>query len=142
MAKRYNNTFFTEVESYLNRLNCSVILRADLNFLGEARQVSRVIKALIEEGELIKIGYGIYVKAKKTPYLDKPIMEITLPEACAQAFERLKIQWEPGKAIREYNEGRTQQVPAQYVMRLKNRYRGCISYGKQHIIFEDQVNAR
>ena len=142
MAKRYTNTFFTEVMSYVTKLNTPVILRADLNFLGESRQVSRAIKALIEEGKLIKIGYGIYVKAKRTPYSEKPVMEITLPEACAQAFERLNIQWEPGNAIKEYNEGRTQQVPAQYVMRLKDRYRGRIGYGKQQILFEDQINAR
>ncbi len=142
MSKRYKNSFMQQVESFIDSFNGEVILRADLNALGEYRQVSRAIKALIEDGKLIKLGYGIYAKASTNEYIKKPVIKIGFDDACLQALNRLGLKWELGSSIQAYNRGESTQVPAKLIIRLKDRYRGEIGYGNRRLIFEDKINAR
>jgi hypothetical protein len=142
MSKRYKNSFMQQVADFVDSFNGEVILRADLNALGEYRQVSRAIKALIEDGKLIKLGYGIYAKASTNEYIKKPVIRIGFDDACLQALDRLKRRWELGSAIQAYNRGESTQVPAKLIIRLKDRYRGEIGYGNRRLIFEDKINAR
>lgn len=142
MVNRYKNSFRNKLLEIIHDLDNAVILRADLNDFGEPRQISRALKALVEDGELIKFGYGVYVKAEKTPYSDKPIMIIPMAEACAEALNRLGIRWQLGQAIQDYNNGKTQQVPAKFVVQLKDRFRGQLGAGKRMIIFEGGINAQ
>lgn len=91
MNKRYKNSFIQQIVDFVASFNGEVILRADLNALGEYRQVSRAIKALIEDGKLVKLGYGIYAKASTNEYIKKPIIRIGFDDACLQALNRFKF---------------------------------------------------
>ena len=142
MVNRYKNTFRNKLLEIIQDLDGVVVLRADLNDLGAPRQISRALKALVEDGELIKFGYGVYVKAEKTPYSDKPIMIVTMAEACTEALNRLGIRWQLGQAIQDYNSGKTQQVPAKFIVRLKDRFRGQLGTGRRTIVFEGGINAQ
>ena len=142
MTKRYKNSCRSKVLEYIQTADETVILRADLNPLGEYRQISRAIKALIEDGELIKLGYGVYVKSEKSEYTNRPVIKMGFTNACIEILRRLGIEWEPSKAIQDYNEGKTQQVPINFSVRLKNRYRGELSDGKRTLIFEGMINAQ
>ncbi len=142
MTVRYKNTFRNKILSTIQAINSAVVLRADLNDCGDPRQVSRALKALVEDGDLIKLGYGVYVKAEKTPYSDQSIMTVSLAEACAEALNRLGVRWELGQAIKDYNKGKTQQVPAKFIVRLKDRFRGQLGVGSRKVVFEREINAR
>jgi len=142
MANRYKNSFRNKLLKIIQDLDGAVVLRADLNNFGGPRQISRALRTLVEDGELIKFGYGVYVKGEKTPYSDKPIMIIPMAEACAEAFNRLGIRWQLGQAIKDYNNGKTQQVPAKFIVRLKDRFRGQLGTGRRTIVFEGGINAQ
>jgi len=142
MANRYKNSFRNKLLKIIQDLDGAVVLRADLNNSSKPRQISRALRALVEDGELIKFGYGVYVKAEKTPYSDKPIMIIPMAEACAEALDRLGIRWQLGQAIKDYNNGKTQQVPAKFIVRLKDRFRGQLGMGRRTIVFEGGINAQ
>lgn len=142
MNKRYKNTFRSKILEYIQEIDKDVIMRAWLNKLGEARQISRALKALVDDGVLIKISKGIYVKTKITKYSDKPIMKISFTEAGIEALKLLNIKWKLGKAIEDYNAGRSQQVPINFIIKLESRFRGEIGDGNRKIIFEGRVNAR
>ncbi|MFA6302004.1 MAG: type IV toxin-antitoxin system AbiEi family antitoxin domain-containing protein [Legionella sp.] len=53
----------------------NIVLRADIEDMGSSRQISRCFKDLVEMGELIKIGYGIYTKASVSESINKPIIK-------------------------------------------------------------------
>jgi hypothetical protein len=142
MSKRYNNSFRSKLLGALQSITGAVVLRSDLNYLGEPRQISRALKALVQDGDLIKFGYGVYIKAEKTPYSDEPIMTVPLAQGCAEALNRLGIRWELGQAIRNYNEGETQQVPTRFTVRLHDRFRGRLGTKKRQVNFEGRINAR
>ncbi len=142
VVKRYKNSFRIKVLSAIQRTAGAIVLRSDLNELGDSRQISRALRALVEDGELIKFGYGVYVKAQITEYSDEPIMIVTMAEACIEVLERLGIEWELGQAIKDYNKGKTQQLPTKFIIKLKKRFRGQLGTKRRAVVFEGGVNAK
>ncbi len=139
--KPYNTEFKSNILDYIMRLPGNIVLRSDVNKMGTPRKISRNLKSLINEGKLIKLGYGIYAKTEQNPYLSTNIIKSGFTAASLEALDRLGIKWEPGKFIKDYNEGRSTQVPANFSVRLKTRYRGTIKDGERILKFEDNINA-
>jgi hypothetical protein len=110
--------------------------------MGDSRQISRCFKDLMEMGELVKIGYGIYAKAYMSRYINQPVIRGDFGQTCKEALTKLGIEWKPGSAEEAYNAGLSTQVPVRPVVRLKGRYRGHLSYGASKLIAEKGTNAR
>jgi hypothetical protein len=49
-----------------------VFLRPDFRDLGGYDQVGLVLRGLVRKGHLLKVGYGIYTRAVKSPWGDEP----------------------------------------------------------------------
>jgi len=142
MNKRYKNVFRDKLLEQIQSLKSEVILWSDLNNLGDSRQISRALKDFVEEGTLARIGRGIYAKTESSKYIDEPVIRAGFEVACIEALKRLNVKWELGRVIKDYNEGRSQQVPAQFEVRLKNRFRRILTYGNNRFRFEGNINAR
>jgi len=142
MRKRYKNVFRDKALERIQSLKSEVILWSDLTDLGSSRQISRALKDFVEEGSLARIGRGIYVKTKSSKYIDEPVIRVGFEIACIEALQRLNINWELSQFIKDYNAGRSQQVPAQFEVRLKNRFRRTLAYGNSRLRFEGNINAR
>ena len=129
----------------LNRLNTirnNVVLRTDFNDLGSYRQISRVLKKFMDEKKLIKIGSGVYAKAYVSKYSDIPITKNGIDSTLRTALKRLGVAYELGSAEKEYNAGKTTQVPVRNILRLKSRCRRRIGYRNSELIFEKNINAK
>ena len=75
-------------------------MRNDFNDIANYDQIERTLRNLVQEGELIKVGYGIYTKAIKNQMTGKVILAC-LEGANAVIFEALKrldVQITLGKA--------------------------------------------
>jgi len=75
-------------------------MRNDFNDIANYDQIERTLRNLVQEGELIKVGYGIYTKARKNQMTGKVILAC-LEGANAVIFEALKrldVQITLGKA--------------------------------------------
>ena len=142
MSKRYKNVFRDKMLERIQSLSSEVVLWPDLKDFGSSRQISRVLKECVEDGTLARVGRGIYAKTKPSKYIDEPVICGGFEDACIEALKRLNIRWELGQLIKDYNEGRSQQVPAQLQVRLKDRFRRTLAYGKNRIRFEGNINAR
>lgn len=142
MRTKYSDSVEYKALNRLKTTRGSVVLRADFNDLGSYRQVSRVLNRLIEEKKLVKIGKGIYAKAYLSKYSDTPLIKNGTDSALREALKRLSIAFEPGSAEKEYNEGKTTQIPVHNIVRLKNRCRRRIGYRNSKLIFEKNINAK
>lgn len=142
MKKRYKNTFRSKVLTRIWSLRGKVVLWADLKDLGSSRQISRALKDFVEDGTLARIGRGIYAKTKASKFVNEPIIVGGFESACLEVLKRLNIKWELSQKIKDYNEGLSQQVPMQLQLRLKRRFRRSLSYGKNSIKFEGNINAK
>lgn len=142
MRVKYSESIEYKALSRLKAIRGSVVLRKDFNDLGSYRQISRVLKELITEKKLVKIGTGIYAKAYLSKYSDIPLIKNGTDITLRNALKRLGIAYEPGSAEKEYNEGKTTQVPVRNIVRLKSRCRRRIGYKNSELIFEKNINAK
>lgn len=129
----------------LDRIKLSagnIVLRKDIEDMASPRQISRCFKDLMEMGDLIKIGYGIYVKAYISRTLNKPVIQGGFGHACKEALTKKGVKWESGSAEQTYNAGRSTQIPVRTIVQLKSRYRGRLSYGNRKLIVEKGINAK
>ncbi|HEV2613553.1 MAG TPA: DUF6088 family protein [Gammaproteobacteria bacterium] len=140
--KYYQNSLKFRVLSRIRRSRRLVVFREDLESMGSPRQISRCLKDLAEMGELLKIGYGVYAKTYVSKNLKKPALKGGFEQVCKEVLARKGVQWEVGSAVKAYNAGLTTQVPVRFIVTLKSRFRGQLSYGNQKLIIEGKVNAR
>ncbi len=142
MRVKYSESIEYKALIRLKTIRGSTVLRKDFNNLGSYRQVSRAINKLINEKKLVKIGTGIYAKAYLSKYSNIPLIKNGTDSTLRKALKRLGIAFEPGSAEKEYNEGKTTQVPVRNIVRLKSRCRRRIGYKNSELIFEKNINAK
>ena len=144
MAKNYyqNSLKFKALDRIKRQVAGNIVVREDIEDMGSPRQISRCFKDLVEMGELVKIGYGIYAKAYMSETLNKPVIQGGFGQACKEALTKLGIEWQPGSAEQAYNAGLSTQVPVRTVVQLKSRYRGHLTYGNRKLIVEKGINAK
>ncbi|UXH79880.1 DUF6088 family protein [Roseateles amylovorans] len=108
--------------SVANR-NADVFVRADFKPFGSPAQVSRALADLQREGALVKLGLGVYAKAKRSVLSGKPIPVKPLEVLAPEVLKKLGVEVGASRQTREYNAGGSTQVPAGIV----------VSVGKQRI---------
>lgn len=140
--KYYQNSLKFKVLDRIRQLSGNVVLRENIEDMGSPRQISRCLKTLVEMGELVKIGNGIYAKAYQSEYVERPVIQGGFGQACKEALTKLGVDWEPGSAEQAYNAGLSTQVPVRTIVKLKSRFRGHLNYGNRKLIVEKGINAR
>ena len=125
----------TRVLKRIARKRGDVFLRADFRDLAGYDQVGRVLRGLVSNGRLLKIGYGIYTRAVKSPFSDKPVPPKGLA-TLTEALKRLGVEITTTKLEQDYNAGRTTQVPTGRVVAVRGRIRRKIGYDGVSLSFE------
>jgi hypothetical protein len=115
-----------------------VFLTREFRKLGGEDQVLRALRSLVDEGRLVRLGYGVYGRAIVSRLSGKPMLHS--PEGFAgvarQALDKLGVEWEPTEAERAYNEGRSTQVPVNPVVRVKGRFSRHLRYRNVELVLE------
>src|SRR5258708_33020138 len=104
--------------------------------LGGEDQVLSVLRILVREKRLVRLGYGVYGRAVVSRLSGDPILYSRngFLGAGRQAVSRLGVKWEPSEAEHDYNEGRSTQIPANPVVRIKGRFSRRLRDGKQELM--------
>jgi hypothetical protein len=114
-----------------------VILRSELAALDSPAQLSRVLSALVKAKKLVRISMGIYAKTRMNKFTFELAPAATFEQIAAQVFRKLKIGVAHGKLARNYNEGKTTQVPMLAVVDTgRRRITRRISLGSRFITYE------
>jgi len=123
------------IEERIARKRDDVFLPREFRDLGGDDQV---LRALTREGKLIRLGYGVYGRAELSPITKQPMLAGAGFNAVARrALDKLKVRWEPPTAERDYNEGRSTQVPMNPMVRLRgNRFSRKLRYKTMELAFE------
>ena len=130
-----SETLETRLNKRLVRKRGDVFLRSDFEDLGGYDQVGRVLRQLVREGKLLRIGQGLYARAVKSPFNDQPIPPKGL-STLTEALNRLGIETAPSRMEQDYNAGRTTQVPTGRVVAVHGRVRRKIGYNGIALSFE------
>lgn len=125
----------------LVRTKANVFLRADFVNLGSNAQLSRALRDLVDEGTVVKIGVGIYAKAKPSSLSGKPIPVEPVEFLAPEALRKLGVRVYPSRRVAEYNAGETTQIPAGVVVNTGNRrISRKLGFGQKTIEYENNYN--
>ena len=115
-----------------------VFLPREFADIGGEDQVLRALRGLVRDGQLIRLGYGVYGRAFRSSLSGQPILNSpdSFVSASRQALTKLGVQWEPTQAETDYNERRSTQIPANAAVRIKGRFSRRLSYQGRDLIIE------
>ena len=131
-----NSTLQAKITSRIKRKKSPVILREDFKTLAGYDQVGRVLRMLVSKGEIMRIGYGLYVRTIVSSLSGERIPEKPLPSLAKEALQRLRVETAPSSLEIEYNAGRTTQVPTGRMIAVKGRVSRKIGYNGAYVRFE------
>ena len=128
-------TLRDKVETRISRKRDDVFLPREFGDLGGEDQVLRVLRGLVRDGRLVRLGYGVYGRAVVSRLSGKPILYSPngFLGAARQALTKLGVKWEPTEAQRAYNEGRSTQIPVNPAVRIKGRFSRRLRYGNTEL---------
>ena len=125
----------TRLLKRIDRKRGDVFLRSDFRDLGGYDQVGRVLRDLVRKGLLLKVSHGLYTRAVKSPFSDNPVPPKGLT-TLKEALKRVGVQVVQTRLERDYNAGRTTQVPTGRVVAVRGRVRRKIGYDGIFLSFE------
>ncbi|ELH0896867.1 S-adenosylhomocysteine hydrolase [Vibrio fluvialis] len=112
------------VEIRIKRSKRQVYMRADFSDLGSYAQIGKALRQMCSKEILIKIGYGVYAKARRNRINNRLMFA-----ACGgpdsvliETLERLKIPYEFSGLTASYHEGSSTQIPAYLEIKIKKRF--------------------
>lgn len=130
------STLENKVVARISRKKSAVIMRADFEDLGGYDQIGRVLRTLVVKGKIVKIGYGLYAKTIVSVVSGKRVPLKPLPSLAKEALERLGVETGRSSLEKEYNAGRTTQVPTGRVIAVKGRISRKIGYNGTFVSYE------
>jgi hypothetical protein len=107
----------------IRRSNRQVFIRSDFKKIGEYDQVGRALRNLEAEGQLMRIGYGVYAKARPNPFTGKPMLaaEGGFEQVARETLKRLKVNYELSDAVKSYQNG-SSQIPINTQFVISDRF--------------------
>jgi Family of unknown function (DUF6088) len=136
---RQQKTLREKIEDRISRKQRDdVFLTREFRDLGGEDQVLRVLRGLVREKRLVRLGYGVYGRAVVSRLTGEPLLYSPngFLGAARQALTKLGVRWEPTEAQQAYNEGRSTQIPVNPVVRVKGRFSRRLRDGNQELVLE------
>lgn len=134
-AKRLK-TLENRIAYRMVRSKLNVFVREDFEGLAGYDQVGRALRQLAREGKILKIGYGLYAKARPSSLTGELVPVLPLPALAKEAIARLGLETYPSRLEQEYNAGRTTQVPTGRLIAVKGRISRRIGYNGAYVSYE------
>ncbi len=115
----------------------TVFLRSDFESFGTSTRVTRALQELISEGRIIRVGRGIYVKARPSTVTGNPVPVEPLETVAHKALAALGVDVQLGTAARAYVGGLTQDVPMNIAVDVgSSRVSRRIEFGGREVKLE------
>lgn len=114
-------TISAQINRSVQRRNDLVFRPSDFQAFGSEASIKRALKALTAKGALVRLGIGLYAKAKRSLLSGDPIPAKPIEILGPIALKKLGVVIRESQQAREYNSGRTTQVPAGLIVNTGNR---------------------
>lgn len=134
MKTKYEQSVAFKVLKCVERLSGDVVLRADVANIADSRQVSRALNRLVKDGYLVKLGYGVYAKLARSNIAQTTYLRSGVLATMRSALNRLNVRWELSQEEKDYQSGKSTQIPANPATILKDRFRRQLCYRGMELI--------
>jgi Family of unknown function (DUF6088) len=113
-----------------------VFMRADFDDLGGYDQVGRALRGLVSKGQLMKVGYGLYVRARPSLIDGAPTPVKGIREVAREALGRIGVKTDLTRLEQAYNAGASTQVTTGRVVGVLGRVRRKINFNGVPLRYE------
>lgn len=125
------------IQRSVSNRGADVFLRAEFEGFGSPAQVGRALAELRSKGALVKLGVGVYAKAKPSVLSGKPIPVKPLEVLAPEVLKKLGLKVGESRLTREYNSGRSTQIPAGVVLNIgKRRFQRKLGFNGKLVEYE------
>lgn len=127
-------TIQSKVQTRVKRSKASVFLRADFTDIADDDQVGRALRKLVREGLLIKIGYGLYTRARLNRITGNimPDNPSGADGVVIEAMEKLGVEYQFDELSQMNFSGDSTQIPAKVkIVPKSTRFTRKIAIGTQ-----------
>ncbi|MDR2269069.1 MAG: hypothetical protein LBD94_02695 [Rickettsiales bacterium] len=133
--KRINLIF--RIRNKIKRSRKNTFVPGDFRSISMDRydQSLRALRTMVRDGELIKLGQGIYAKAKKVDY-GNIIPKGYIVDLARESLKKLGIKTFASDYENTYNSGKSTQVPTGRVIAVNRRVRRNIGFNGNLIKFQ------
>ncbi|KMW73154.1 S-adenosylhomocysteine hydrolase [Photorhabdus luminescens subsp. luminescens] len=123
------------IQARLKRSKRYVFIRDDFKDIAGYDQVGKILRSLVKEGQLLKVGYGVYTKARKNSITGKimPASPGGSDAVILEALERLKVKYRLDGASAAYIGGKSTQIPAYTQVKTTPRFKRVLSVGHSRL---------
>jgi Family of unknown function (DUF6088) len=120
-----------------------VVLRSDFDGMGSSAQVTRGLNELVKSGRIVRIGYGVFAKAKLSSISGKPVPREPLETLTLETLRKLGANPVMGVAQEKYASGKTTQIPMQTIFNIgSKRITRKITVGNRTASYENNYKSR
>ncbi len=131
------STVKDRVIAKIKRSSSSVFLRNEFDRIGDYRQVSRAINEAAASGMLVKVGFGLYAKARPSTISGKPVPTAPLLNIGLEVMQKIGVKADVGKDAVALREGRSTQIPMLPIINIgKARVSRKIAVGSRQVVYE------
>jgi hypothetical protein len=125
------------IRSSVRASSSVVFLRGDFARFGDYRQVSRALSELQGAGDLVRVGYGVYARARPSTISGRPVPTESLVKIGLEVMKKLGIDADLGSDARALRGGTSTQVPMLPVISVGNsRVSRRIGLGNRRVVYE------
>ncbi|WP_298337567.1 hypothetical protein [Ferrimicrobium sp.] len=127
------------IREYIASSSDAAFLTSEFVRFGSRSTVARALRKLMEDETLYRVGYGVYTPSRAFadgPYAGYKIQKFDNSSVAEDFLIKMDVDPRPGLLVREYNEGRSTQVPPYAIIDVgKSRIRrklfnGGVKYEK------------
>ena len=131
-------TLKARVLARIQRSRAGVFVPRDFDDLGDYDQVKRVLRKLVDEKAVTRLGYGVYAKLRTNPLTGQSALAARggFDGAVRQTLMKLRVPWGETQVVRDYNAGRTTQIQVNAAYAVRSRFARKLTYKNLEAQFE------
>ena len=126
-------TLEKKIQYRIKRSRDSVFMLSDFIDLSDKDQIGRALRKLQKKNLIVKIGQGLYARAKISTATNKAIPEKDMKSLAVEALKKMKIKVVPSEDDVKYNKMETTQIPTGRLITIKGRVSRKIGFNGNYI---------
>ena len=129
-------TLEVKIERRVRRSKDGTFILSDFFDLSDRDQILRALRKLIGKNVVIRVGQGVYARAKISSLTKKPIPEQNLRAIAITALTKTGVKIVPTSYERTYNNGLSTQIPTGLVIGVDRRVNKKIGFNGRFVTYE------
>jgi len=130
------NSLEARIEQRIRRSSDGAFVLADFFDLSDRDQILRALRKLIEKNLLIRMGQGVYAKARTSSLTQKVVPEQSLRTIAVTILRKVGVRVLPTQYERDYEQGKSTQIPTGLVIGVDRRVNRKIGYNGRFVKYE------